>query len=46
MATPVESANLLFLQKADAAGLNTLQFAQRKARYAALYSLHATAYAE
>src|SRR2546426_7683745 len=32
-----ESANLLFLQKADGAGLNTLQFAQRKARYAALY---------
>jgi len=32
-----ESANILFLQKADGAGLNTLQFAQRKARYAALY---------
>jgi glc operon protein GlcG len=32
-----ESANLLFLQKADGAGLNTIQFAQRKARYAALY---------
>ncbi len=32
-----ESANVLFLQKADGAGLNTLQFAQRKARYAALY---------
>jgi glc operon protein GlcG len=32
-----ESANLLFLQKADRAGLNTIQFAQRKARYAALY---------
>jgi glc operon protein GlcG len=32
-----ESGNLLFLQKADGAGLNTLQFAQRKAKYAALY---------
>jgi glc operon protein GlcG len=32
-----ESGNVLFLQKADGAGLNTLQFAQRKARYAALY---------
>jgi len=32
-----ESGNLLFLQKADKAGLNTIQFAQRKARYAALY---------
>ena len=32
-----ESANLLFLQKADKAGLNTIQFAQRKARHAALY---------
>ena len=32
-----EGANLLFLQKADKAGLNTIQFAQRKARYAALY---------
>src|SRR3974377_1260260 len=32
-----ESGNLLFLQKADGAGLNTLQFAQKKARYAALY---------
>ncbi|MBZ5622078.1 MAG: heme-binding protein [Acidobacteriia bacterium] len=32
-----ESANLLFLQKADGAGLNTLQFAQKKARHAALY---------
>jgi glc operon protein GlcG len=32
-----ESGNLLFLQKADGAGLNTLQFAQRKARQAALY---------
>jgi glc operon protein GlcG len=32
-----ESGNLLFLQKADGAGLNTVQFAQRKAKYAALY---------
>jgi glc operon protein GlcG len=32
-----ESANLLFLQKADGAGLNTIQFAQKKARHAALY---------
>ncbi|MEO8592760.1 MAG: heme-binding protein [Candidatus Solibacter sp.] len=32
-----ESANVLFLQKADGASLNTLQFAQRKARHAAIY---------
>jgi glc operon protein GlcG len=32
-----ESANVLFLQKADGANLITLQFAQRKARFAALY---------
>lgn len=32
-----EGGNLLFLQKADQVGLNTIQFAQRKARYAALY---------
>src|SRR5579864_1141441 len=32
-----ESGNLLFLQKADGAGLNTIQFAQKKARYAAMY---------
>ncbi len=32
-----ESGNLLFFQKADTAGLNTIQFAQKKARYAALY---------
>src|SRR3984957_17434537 len=31
------SGNILFLQKADGVGLNTIQFAQRKARYAALY---------
>jgi glc operon protein GlcG len=32
-----ESGNLLFLQKADGASLNTIQFAQKKARYAAIY---------
>ena len=32
-----ESGNLLFLQKADGVSLNTLQFAQRKAKYAAIY---------
>jgi glc operon protein GlcG len=32
-----ESGNLLFLQKADGASLNTIQFAQRKARHAAFY---------
>lgn len=32
-----ESGNLIFLQKADGAALNTIQFAQKKARYAALY---------
>jgi glc operon protein GlcG len=32
-----ESGNLLFLEKGDAAGLNTLQFAQKKARHAAAY---------
>jgi glc operon protein GlcG len=32
-----ESGNLLFLQKADGVGLTTIQFAQRKARQAALY---------
>jgi glc operon protein GlcG len=32
-----ESGNLLFLQKADGAGLNTIQFAQKKAKYAAIY---------
>ena len=32
-----EGGNLLFLQKADGAGLNTIQFAQKKARHAALY---------
>ncbi len=32
-----ESGNLLFFEKADAAFLNTIQFAQRKARHAAFY---------
>jgi glc operon protein GlcG len=32
-----ESGNLLFLQKADGAGLNTIQFAQKKARHAAFF---------
>jgi len=32
-----ESANVLFLQKADGVSLNTLQFAQKKARHAAIY---------
>jgi len=32
-----ESGNLLFLQKADGAPLNTVQFAQKKARHAAFY---------
>jgi glc operon protein GlcG len=32
-----ESGNLLFLQKADNATLNTIQFAQKKAKYAAIY---------
>src|SRR5436305_1968735 len=32
-----ESGNLLFLQKADRAGLNTIEFAQKKARPAAIF---------
>jgi glc operon protein GlcG len=32
-----DSGNLLYLEKADAAPLNTIQFAERKARQAALY---------
>jgi glc operon protein GlcG len=32
-----ETGNLLFLQRADGAGLITIQFAQKKARHAALY---------
>jgi glc operon protein GlcG len=41
-----ESGNLLFLQKADNAGLNTIQFAQRKARQAALYGSPSKAMAD
>lgn len=32
-----DSGNTIFLQKGEGVTLNTLQFAQRKARYAALY---------
>ncbi len=32
-----DNLNLLFLEKADGAALNTLQFAQKKARHAAFY---------
>ena len=32
-----ESGNVLFSQKADQAGLNTIMFAQKKARHAAIY---------
>lgn len=32
-----EGGNLLFLQKADGAGLNTIEFAQKKARHAAFF---------
>jgi glc operon protein GlcG len=32
-----ETGNLLFLEKADSASFNTLDFCQRKARHAALY---------
>jgi len=32
-----ESGNLLFLEKADDATLNTIEFAQKKARHAAFY---------
>ena len=32
-----ESGNLLFLQKADGVPLNTIEFAQKKARHAAFY---------
>jgi glc operon protein GlcG len=34
-----ESLNLLFLEKEDGASLNTLQFAQKKARHAAAYGI-------
>lgn len=33
-----ESGNLLFVQKADTAALNTVQFAQKRARHASLYN--------
>jgi glc operon protein GlcG len=32
-----ESGNILFLQKADGAGLNTLQYAEKKARHSAFF---------
>jgi len=32
-----ENGNLLFLQKGEGVGLNTVTFAQKKARYAAIY---------
>ena len=32
-----ESGNLLYLQKGDGAGLNTIQFARKKARHSAFY---------
>lgn len=32
-----DSGNLLFFEKADAAALNTIEFAQKKARHAAYY---------
>ena len=41
-----ESGNVIFLQKADSAGLNTLQFAQKKARYAAIYGRNSAAAAD
>src|ERR1700675_1229078 len=33
-----ESGNLLFLEKGDSASVNTIEFAQKKARHAALYN--------
>ncbi|MDE3167037.1 MAG: heme-binding protein [Acidobacteriota bacterium] len=41
-----ESGNLLFLQKGDTVGYNTLEFAQRKARYAAMYGRPSAAAAQ
>jgi glc operon protein GlcG len=32
-----ENGNVLFLQKADGAAINTVQFAQKKARHSAIY---------
>src|ERR1700738_1699653 len=34
-----DSGNLLFLEKADGASLNTIQFVQKKARHAAFYAV-------
>ena len=41
-----ESGNLLFLQKADGATLNTIDFAQKKARHAAIYGRPSAAAAD
>src|SRR5258706_9045814 len=41
-----EGGNLLFLQKADGAGLNTIDFAQKKARHAAIYGRPSAAAAD
>lgn len=41
-----EGGHVLFLQKADGAGLNTIRIAQKKARYAALYRRPSLAAAE
>ena len=41
-----ESGNLLFFEKADGATLNTIQFAQKKARHAAFYGQPSAAGAE
>ncbi len=41
-----ESGNLLFLQKADGVSLNTIQFAQKKARHAAIYGRPSKAHAD
>jgi glc operon protein GlcG len=41
-----EGGNLLFLQKADGVSLNTIQFAQKKARHAAIYGRPSKAHAD
>jgi glc operon protein GlcG len=41
-----ESGNVIFLEKADGAGLVTLEFAQKKARYAAFYGKPSNAAAQ
>lgn len=41
-----ESGNLLFLEKGETASLNTIQFAQRKARHAAFFGSPSRAGAE